>query len=81
MINHGIQYSTSQPPEIEMTEQYVFIATNIEPYSKEIEDHVVSGYQYNYKQYTKDEYLLMQGDKIAELSQELAAAKILLGVD
>ena len=81
MINHGIQYSTDRPQAIEMTTDSVFVATNITPYSKEIEGHTIEGYQYNYIQYTKDEYLLEQLASITSLQEELQAAKILLGVD
>lgn len=81
MINHGIQYSTVRPQDIEMTADSVFVATNITPYSKQIEDHTVEGYQYNYTQYTKDEYLVQQLSSIAALQEELQATKILLGVD
>ena len=58
MINHGIQYSTVRPQDIEMTADSVFIASDITPYSKEIEGHTLSGFQYNYVQYSKDEYLI-----------------------
>lgn len=81
MINHGIQYSVTQPQPVEVTSNAVFIATNISPYSKEIEGHTVSGYQYNYKQYTLAEYLVLQNANIALLQEELQAAKVLLGVD
>ena len=81
MINYGTQYSTTRPKELEMTADAVFIATDITPYSKEIEGHTVSGFSYTYKQYTKDEYLMQQSASIAALHEELAAAKILLGVD
>ena len=81
MINHGTQYSVTQPQEIEITSNAVFIATNITPYSKEIEGHTVGGYQYNYKQYTLAEYLVLQNANIALLQEELQAAKVLLGVD
>jgi len=81
MINHGIQYSAVQPQAIEITSDAVFIATDITPYSKEIEGHTVSGYSYNYKQYTLSEYLALQNANIASLQEELQAAKILLGVD
>ena len=81
MINHGIQYSTSRPAEVEMTDKFVFIANNITPYSKEIEEHLIEGFQYEYIQYTRDEYLLQQTEKVNALQQELEAAKILLGVD
>ena len=81
MINHGIQYSSVEPQPIEITADSVFLASNITPYSKEIEGHTISGYQYNYIQYTKDEYLLQQSTSISSLQEELAAAKIFLGVD
>ena len=81
MINHGIQYSVSQPQEIEITSDAVFVATDITPYSKEIEGHTINGFSYTYKQYTKDEYLMQQSESIAALQEQLAAAKILLGVD
>ena len=81
MINHGIQHSTVEPKTIEVTTDSVFIATNITPYSKEIEGHMISGYSYNYVQYTLEEYLTLQNATIASLQEELEAAKILLGVD
>lgn len=81
MINYGTQYSTVEPQAIEITNSGVFIATNIAPYSKEIDDHVVSGYSYDYVQYTLGEYLALQNETIASLQEELEAAKILLGVD
>ena len=81
MKQHGKVYSSIEPQAIEMTENAVFIASNIEPYTKEIDGHTQSGYQYNCTEYSKDEYLLYQSNKIATLEQELAAAKILLGVD
>jgi len=48
MINHGIQYSSVEPQPIEITADSVFLASNITPYSKEIEGHTMNGYQYNY---------------------------------
>jgi hypothetical protein len=81
MINYGTQYSTTQPQELEITTDSVFVATNITPYSKEIEGHTISGYQYDYKKYSLSEYLALQNATISSLSEELQAAKILLGVD
>lgn len=81
MTNLGIQYSSVEPAAIEMTDNFVFVAKNITPYSKTIEEHTINGYSYEYIQYTKDEYMLAQNTKIDALEQELAAAKILLGVD
>ena len=81
MTNFGKQYSTNRPPEVEFTSDYVFLATDITPYSEEIEGRQISGFYYNYVQYSKDEFLLQQQTSIAALQEELRAAKILLGVE
>ena len=81
MVNLGTQYSSQEPQQIEITDKAVFIATNITPYSKEIEGRSISGYQYNYTKYTLAEYLALQNATIDSLQEQLQAAKILLGVD
>ena len=81
MTDYGKQYSTNRPQEIEITSDSVFIATDITAYSDEIEGHQINGFYYNYKQYSKDEFLLQQQANIESLQEELRAAKILLGVD
>lgn len=81
MIIHGKVYSTNEPQEIEITGSSVFIASNIQSYTKSVDGYEVTGYEYDCTEYTKDEFLLQQSNKMAQLSQELAAAKILLGVD
>lgn len=81
MINHGKIHSTNMPQEIEMTTNSVFVASNITSYSKTIEDRIQSGYEYDCIEYTKDEYLTIQSNKILSLEEELQATKILLGVD
>lgn len=73
MIDYGIQYSTSEPQPIEMTPDAVFVASDITPYSKEIEGRVMKGYQYKYIQYTKDEFLLQQSTNILALQEQLQA--------
>ena len=81
MKQHGKVYSTVQPNAIEITNNAVFFASNIQSYSKTVDGHTQEGYEYDCTEYTKDEYLLLQSEKITSLEQELAAAKILLGVD
>lgn len=81
MKNYGTIYGSIQPQAIEMTPTSVFIASNITPYEQEIEGHNITGYKYDYTEYTKDEYLLQQSTNIAALQEELAAAKVLLGVE
>ena len=81
MKNYGIVYGSAEPQTIEITPTSVFIASNIEPYQEEIDGHLISGYKYNYVEYSKDEYLLQQANNLVELQEELAAAKVLLGVE
>ncbi len=66
--------STTRPSEIEIIGNNVFIASNIMPYTEEVDEHTSSGFEYDCEQYTKDEYILL-------MAQQLQAAKILLGVD
>ena len=81
MKNYGIVYGSTEPQTIEITPTSVFVASNIEPYEEQIDGTTISGYKYNYVEYTKDEYLLQQTNDIATLQEELAAAKVLLGVE
>lgn len=85
VIDYGRIQSTERPQDVEMTDTQVFIADNIKEYEKEIDGHVVQGFEYDYKSYTKDEYIQFLNDKnaraIAALQEELTAAKILLGVE
>lgn len=85
VIDYGRIQSTEEPQEVEMTDTQVFIADNIERYEKEMDGYTVQGFEYDYKSYSKDEYIQLLNDKnaraIAALQEELAAAKILLGVE
>jgi len=85
VIDYGRIQSTEKPQDVEMTDTQVFIADNIEEYEKEMDGYTVQGFEYDYKSYTKDEYIQFLNDKnakaIAALQEELAAAKILLGVE
>ena len=73
--------SSVQPQEITITANYVLVASNVTPYEEEVDGRISSGYEYDCIEYSKDEYLALQTNKITSLEQELAAAKILLGVD
>ena len=74
-------HSIARPKDIEITQNAVYIAKNITPYEETIDGRVVAGYEYDCDDYTKDEYLIYQNEKITSLEEELKAAKILLGVD
>lgn len=85
MKDFGRVRSVDRPQEIEITSTSVFIASNINPYTEIIEEKTYTGYEYDYKQYSKDEYISLLTEEnaaaIAELQEELAATKILLGVE
>ncbi len=73
--------SSTRPQEIEFTATTVRVASNITPYEETVFDKTIIGFEYDCTEYSKDEYLSLQAQKIASLEQELQAAKILLGVD
>lgn len=73
--------SAVRPKDVEIMANSVLVASNITPYNEEVDGRVLSGYEYDCTEYSKDEYLLMQAGKVASLEEELSAAKILLGVD
>lgn len=81
MINYGRIKGSTRPQELEITNTSVMVASDIAPYEEEINDHIVTGYEYNYTVYSKDEYLLLNTITINNLQEELAATKILLGVE
>lgn len=77
-------YSTTMPPEIDITAEKVFVASNIEEVTEEIEEKTINRYHYTLTEYDKDEYLakmFKQQTDITALQEELEAAKILLGVE
>ena len=77
-------YSMNRPKEIETTSTKVFIASNIEEATMEIEEKTMNCFSYTLTEYDKDEYLdllFKQQANITSLQEELEAAKILLGVE
>ncbi len=85
MTNYGLVKSKTLPPSVEITPNYVYVASNIQSVEEEIDENVETIYTYNYVSYTKDEYISTitaeNARAIDELNDELAATKILLGVD
>lgn len=76
--------SNGVPNSVEIFKDQVFIPKNIHEFSEETVDGTVTGYEFDCDVYTKDQYIILmaqQTSRIAELEDELAAAKILLGVD
>ena len=76
--------SNEQPQLIQILNNNIIIPSNIHEYNITTDDGVMQGYEYDCDIYNKDEYLIIiaqQAQHIAQLQDELAAAKILLGVD
>lgn len=77
-------YSNGIPNSIEIFNDQVFIPHNIQEVTEQTIDCTRTGYKYDCDIYTKDEYIILmaqQSNRITELEDELAATKILLGVD
>ncbi|WP_251855342.1 hypothetical protein [Enterococcus italicus] len=75
MINHGKVQSTVKPQAIEIDDNSVWIAENVQ----EVKTEEFEGYEYDLTQYTKDEYIQilderdkMKSDAILELSEMVA---------
>ena len=77
-------YSMNKPPEIETTSTKVFVSTDVQEQSIEVEENTLNCFCYTLVEYDKDEYLdilFKQQTDITALQEELQAAKILLGVE
>ena len=58
MTYFGKTYSDTKPQEVEILESMVYVAKNIEPITRQIDEtHTLNGFQYDYYGYTKDEYI------------------------
>ena len=73
--------STVHPQDIEITANSVIIASDVTEFEETINGYTLTGYEYKGTEYSKDEYLLLQAGELSSLREELAAAKILLGVE
>lgn len=80
-MNLGRVRGNDRPQDIKITDSSVFIASNIQTYEETIDEHYITGFEYNLIQYSKDEYLLLLAQQNNELADELQATKILLGVE
>ena len=57
MTNYGRVKSTQQPSFIEITPNYVYVASNIETTTNIVDGVEETLYTYDYIGYTKDEYI------------------------
>lgn len=63
--------SAKKPNSVESTNDFVFLATNIIPYTEKIDDYIIEGYEYDCKQFTKDEYISYLQEQVIEAQQAI----------
>jgi hypothetical protein len=78
MKDYGITYSNNKPQTIELTENKVFIASDIEEVTKVIDDIEITEFQYNLVECEKDEYIKLISDKNTELESDLTDLQVAL---
>lgn len=78
MIDYGKVRSTIAPNPIDITTSKVFIASDITEYEENFDDYFIKGYEYNYKEYTKDEYILDMNKKNKELENQVLDTQMAL---
>lgn len=79
MIKHGKVRSTVKPDEIEIRETKVFVASNIQEISENVGDeNEFVGFEFDWCEYEKDEFILNQAAENASLSQQITDTQIAL---
>lgn len=71
MKEYGTQRSTVKPLEMEVTEEKIFIASNIIPVNESGigEQQGFTGYEFELTEYEKDEYIKIQAEQNVEMSR------------
>ena len=54
MINYGKVYGDTAPKPVEVTAGMVYVASNVQPYTKTFDDRETSGYVFDYIAYQID---------------------------
>ena len=70
--------SSIKPQDIIITADSVLITSNVTPFEEEVDDRVLKGYEYEYEEYTKDEYLVKLARENAQLKQEMIDTQLAL---
>ena len=84
MKDYGLQRSSVRPLEVEITESLVFIANDIVEVTEVTEEATneneqgFTGFEFNLIEYTKDEYIQLQADKISTQTDELTSTQLAL---
>ena len=71
-------HSSARPKDIEITANAVYIVSNVTPYEEDFDGRVVTGYEYDCIEYTKDEYLVKLAEENADLRQQIIDTQLAL---
>lgn len=75
----NVRSSASEVLPVEIGEHFVFVRTNIHAIEENIgSDNEFIGFEYDEKQYTKDEYIKLLSEKNGILEQKLTDAQLAL---
>jgi hypothetical protein len=66
MIDYGRQRSTEKPKSMVIDEQSVWVNTNIQPVEETIGENTFIGWEFDMKQYNKDEYILLLDTQLTD---------------
>ena len=78
MINYGIQHGSVSPQPVEITATSVFLASNIQKVSRELNSYTIEEYEYELTSYTKDEYIAKLSQDNAALQQQVLETQLAL---
>ena len=78
MIDYGKVKGSIRPSPIEITATKVFVASNIIEYVEDFDGVEVTGFEYDYVEYNKDEYIQYIGEQYDELQTQLLNTQLAL---
>lgn len=78
MKDYGLTRAMEIPKEIDIKETKVFVTTDIEQITVEIEEDTHIEYQFNLIEYEKDEYIQMMVEKEKDLERQITDTQLAL---
>lgn len=78
MKEYGLTKSTAKPPEVEVLETKVFVASDIQEIEEVVEEEKVISYEFNLTEYEKDEYIELMQAQSNELKESLTDTQMAL---
>jgi hypothetical protein len=79
MKNTGIIFQAEKPLKFEIINGIVIIRYNIRPYEKTFNNELTKGWKFNFRQYSKDEYLLKQQEELSSLEDAVIELAEIIG--